>query len=187
MPEPETQTSPPGPRRGELTTVLRAPQVADGAAVHRLIAACPPLDVNSSYAYLLLCIHFAATSVVAETTDERIVGFLSGYRIPDRPDTLFVWQVAVHADARGQGLAGRMLADVLARPAPPPVAWLETTVSPDNAPSRALFAKLARQRGAELTVSDFFRPEDFPDAHAAEELLRIGPLDGPTTPSQGDA
>lgn len=34
--------------------VLRPPERKDGAALHDLIASCPPLDLNSRYAYLLL-------------------------------------------------------------------------------------------------------------------------------------
>ncbi|MDX5310866.1 MAG: GNAT family N-acetyltransferase, partial [Rhodococcus sp. (in: high G+C Gram-positive bacteria)] len=67
------------------------------------------LDVNSSYAYVLWCRDFAATSVVATAGDHEAVGFVSGYRRPEAPDTLFVWQVAVDQDQRGRGVAGRML------------------------------------------------------------------------------
>ncbi|MDA3870409.1 MAG: diaminobutyrate acetyltransferase, partial [Gammaproteobacteria bacterium] len=87
---------------------LRKPISTDGAAVHRLISQCPPLDTNSMYCNLLQCTHFADTSVAAVQENE-LVGFVSGYIVPQRADTLFVWQVAVGDKARGQGLAGRML------------------------------------------------------------------------------
>ena len=44
---------------------IEKPQVAHGPAIHRLVAACKPLDLNSRYAYLLLCEHFARTCVIA--------------------------------------------------------------------------------------------------------------------------
>ena len=80
-------------------------QPQDGAALHRLISECPPLDLNSLYAYLLLAEHFSDTCVLAESAGGRIDGFISAYVLPDRPDVLFVWQVAVHARARGHRLA----------------------------------------------------------------------------------
>ena len=82
------------------TQQMRPPSRKDGAALHRLISECPPLDLNSLYAYLLLAEHFSDTCVLAESAGGRIDGFISAYVLPDRPDVLFVWQVAVHARTR---------------------------------------------------------------------------------------
>ena len=81
---------------------------SDGPAITALIRSSPPLDVNSAYCNLVQCAHFAPTCVVAER-DGRLVGWLSGHRPPTAPEEIFVWQVAVAEDARGQGLAGLML------------------------------------------------------------------------------
>ena len=114
------------------THTMRLPDRKDGAAIHRLISECPPLDLNSLYAYLLLCEHFSDTSVIAESAGGRIDGFISAYVIPTRPDVLFVWQVAVHARARGHRLARAMLRELLQRKGLAHVRHLETTVGPDN-------------------------------------------------------
>src|SRR5690606_27480359 len=45
---------------------LRRPIAADGPAITRLIAACPPLDSNAAYCNLLQCTHFADFCIVAE-------------------------------------------------------------------------------------------------------------------------
>src|SRR3546814_15402672 len=92
------------------------PKAEDGAAISKLIAACPPLDRNSAYCNLLQCSHFADTCIVAER-DGYIAGWISGYRPPSEPDRFFIWQVAVSETARGAGLAGRMIDMLLARPA----------------------------------------------------------------------
>ena len=97
-----------------LPIELVQPTAELGAAVHKLISECPPLDTNSMYCNLLQSSHFAETAVAAVLENE-LVGFISGYRIPQRPETLFVWQVAVGEKARGQGLAGRMLKEILLR------------------------------------------------------------------------
>lgn len=156
---------------------LRPPRRSDGPAIHALIAACPPLDVNSVYAYLLQCEHFAGTGVVAEC-DGRLDGFISAYLRPGRPDVLFVWQVAVHARARGHGLGARMLEAILARPACAQVQYLETTVGPDNAASRAMFGGVARRLDAGIEESELFPASLFGEgqAHEDERLLRIGPF-----------
>lgn len=156
-----------------MTATLRPPTVADAAGIHRLVEATGVLDVNSGYAYLAVCAHHAATSVVAEA-DGRLAGFVTGYRIPDRPDTLFVWQVGVDAAARGQGLATRMLEWLLEATG---AAWVETTITPSNEPSRRLFRRLAERRGAGCEVSEGFPVHLFPGpAHEPEELFRLGPF-----------
>lgn len=156
-------------------SLLREPRITDGAALHRLVRACPPLDLNSPYAYLLLCAHHAGSCVVAEQEAEP-VGFISAYRPPAQPDTVFVWQVAVAPRARGQGLALGMLEHLLARPALAGCRWLETTVTPSNAASRRVFETLATRLNARCAERTFFSKEDFQDPHHEPEMLiRIGP------------
>lgn len=155
---------------------LRMPELADGKPVHQLIGRCPPLDLNSSYNYFLLCSHFRQTCVVAEHNN-TLVGFLSAYRLPEAPHTLFVWQIAVDASMRGSGLAGRMLAELLQRPACHQVNYLETTIAPDNLPSRRVFERLAETHGVALQEEAFLEAHHFgSETHDEERLIRIGPF-----------
>lgn len=73
---------------------IRQPTHLDGVSINRLVEQCPPLDKNSLYCNLLVCTHFSNTSAVAEV-DGKLVGFVSGYFIPNEEKTLFIWQVAV--------------------------------------------------------------------------------------------
>ncbi len=128
------------------------------------------------YCNLLQCSHFADTSVAADL-DGELGGFVSGYLIPGRPDTLFVWQVAVAGQARGLGLAKGMIRHILQRPRPVEVQWLETTITPSNEASWAMFRGLARGLGAECAETMFFDKErHFKGRHDSELLLRIGPF-----------
>ena len=156
--------------------MLRRPALEDGMGVYRLVESCPPLDTNSSYCNLLQCSHFSSTSVAAEL-DGEIVGFISGYILPDRANTLFVWQVAVGENARGVGLASRMLSDILSRSECSSVEYLETTITEDNRASWALFEGLAKKLSVELQRSDWMDKEvHFSGLHDSETLVRIGPF-----------
>lgn len=173
--------SPAAAADGDPEVVLRRPVVADGAALWALAKATEVLDVNSPYAYLLWCRDFTATSIVADRNG--VVGFVTGYRRPDEPGTLVVWQVAVAASQRGQGLAGRMLdALVPAAGADGAATCLETTITDDNVASRRLFEAFARRHGADVERSTLFDRAVFPDrpdgaaAHEPEILHRIAPL-----------
>lgn len=154
--------------------LLRRPRSEDGVVVHQLIKNCPPLNENSIYCNLLQTTHFAGTSIAAEI-DKTLVGFASGYLVPERPDTLFIWQVAVAQEARGQGLAWHMIQGILRRPACARVCNLETTVTPGNTASEALFRSLARRFEGTFSESVMFeRERHFRGVHDSERLLRIG-------------
>jgi L-2,4-diaminobutyric acid acetyltransferase len=145
-------------------------------AVFHLIESCPPLDVNSSYCNLLHCSHFAKTSVAAYAHKD-LIGFISGYLIPERPDTLFIWQVAIAKQARGLGLASQMLAHLIARPQSGMVNYVETTITQDNQASWALFKSLAKTRSAEFQSAEWMdKKAHFAGLHDSEALIRIGPL-----------
>jgi len=159
--------------------MLRAPSAGDARDIWRGLPAIGNLERNSAYAYLLLCTHFADTGIVAEEGG-RIAGFVLGYRPPVDPSSMFVWQVGVAPEARGHGLGGRMLEAVLARPGCQGVRFLAATVSPDNAASLALFRGFARRRGVACEESPCFPGALFPEPHPDENLLRIGPLAGPS-------
>lgn len=162
------------------------PSVVDGAALWRIARDSGKLDLNSSYAYLLWCRDFAATSRIARV-DGEVAGFVTGYLRPDAPDTLVVWQVAVDQRFRGRGLAGTLLDALVADVAAKGARYLETTVTPDNEASVALFAGLARRLGTAHERTDLFVSAHFPDDHETEVLHRIGPFgeQTPRKPAQG--
>ncbi len=144
----------------------------------RLAVDTEALDANSPYAYLLVCTHFAATSIVAEDPEgQGLAGFVAAYRLPDDPDVLFVWQIAVSADRRDAGLGGELLRALMARPGNRGARWLEATVTPSNRASQRLFHSFARSVGAGCDTTGNHPADLFPGGdHEPEVLHRIGPL-----------
>jgi L-2,4-diaminobutyric acid acetyltransferase len=156
--------------------VFKHPQAGLGSKVHKLVSECPPLDQNSMYCNLLQTHHFSATSIAA-IHQSNLIGFISGYLIPDRPDTLFVWQVAVDSKARGIGLASRMLNELLQRPTCSKVKYLETSITSKNEASWKLFERLASSLKTSLNKSVLFdQVHHLNGQHDTEHLVRIGPF-----------
>ncbi len=160
---------------------FRTPTIKDGASVAKLIKACPPLDTNSVYCNLLQCLHFSSTSVAVEK-DGRLVGFVSGYVIPNQTNTLFIWQVAVSEEARGKRLALQMIENILRREDLSGICFIETTITHDNRASWGLFEKLAEKHLAPITGNTnsntlFEKSDHFDDEHDSEILVKIGPID----------
>lgn len=148
----------------------------DGKRLHALVERGGVLELSSCYSYVLMCHHFGGTTVVAEAGGE-VVGFVTAYRPPTHPDTVFVWQIGVDPRARGRGVARGLLDALLKRPACNDVRFLEATVTPSNVASRRLFASFARRRGAALVTGGGYPSRLFAeDGHEPEDLIRIGPF-----------
>ncbi|CAM2761739.1 diaminobutyrate acetyltransferase [Vibrio tubiashii] len=149
------------------------PSAEDGDDIFNLIAQCPPLDTNSSYCNFLQSTHFRQTCLLARYEGE-ISGFISGYRKPEEPSTLFVWQVAVAPNYRGKGLAYQMLQALLAKDSLQGIDAIETTITRENGASWALFKKLDAQNGQQGSVSTFLdQTTHFKGKHDTEYLYRI--------------
>jgi L-2,4-diaminobutyric acid acetyltransferase len=152
---------------------LRKPAAEDGADIWRLVRACKPLDENSMYCNLVQCDHFRDTCIVAEM-DGEIVGWVSGYKLPDDPETLFVWQVAVSETARGTGLGTLMLRGLLSRENCKGVTRVQTTITRDNGASWALFRKFTELSEGELSSAPYFsKDEHFDTLHDTEYMVTI--------------
>ena len=82
----------------ETTAIeIDAPATNDAAQIWQLVRETVVLDANSAYLYLLLCRDFSGSCLVARQ-DGRVVGFVTGYRLPQR------FQCSVHlANWRGFG------------------------------------------------------------------------------------
>ncbi|MGY6630258.1 MAG: diaminobutyrate acetyltransferase [Wenzhouxiangella sp.] len=163
-------------RQPETALTFRKARPDDGQAMWSLVQAMGGLELNTAYFYILYCLDYADTCLVAEQQGE-LAGFVLGHRPPGRDETVFVWQVGVAPAFRQQGLAARMI-EALLHQQPRPVRWLEATVTPDNTASRRLFSGLARRLGANCDIAEYFKADWFPgDDHAPEDLFRIGPFD----------
>ena len=151
---------------------LRTPDFTDGLRLHHLVKLCPPLDVNSEYLYFLIGRDFASTSVIAEQNSQSI-GFISGYY---RPQTtcFFVWQVAVHPEYRGHGIAMKMLEWITEKN---PFDSIETTISPSNMASKSLFESFARKKGLSIIQKPFLDSykNTAGETHEKEDLFRLIP------------
>lgn len=163
--------------KNDMTLSFRHPEKSDGARVWRLINECPPLDANSLYCNLLQCTHFSNTCVLAER-NQKAVGWVSGYKPPGDPETLFIWQVTVHESARGEGLGKTMINALIADPKAGAVKRIQTTITKDNEASWALFKSIAAALEADFAETPWFdRDREFEGAHATEHLVTIGPFE----------
>jgi L-2,4-diaminobutyric acid acetyltransferase len=155
--------------------VFRTPVPADGLAVWRLVESTPGLDSNSSYCYKLWFRDFAETSLIA-TVDDEVVGFLTGYRRPEAPDTYFVWQTAVSPRHGIPFLGVKLFQAAADLQVGTGARFVEATVSSANKAIIMVLKQYARKHSADIQTEVLFPASMFPDSHHDEVLYRIGPL-----------
>lgn len=153
----------------------RFPNKSDGANVWKLVKDSGKLDVNTPYFYVTMSHWFSRSCMLVEDIENgRLVGVIVGFRQPENPDTLFIWQITVADDYRGKGIA-LLLLDEAARQSN--IQYVEATISPSNASSRRLFEKWATAKKVDIVRTEGFGRELFPNnAHEQEDLYVIGPL-----------
>ncbi|MGW3647243.1 diaminobutyrate acetyltransferase [Streptomyces sp. NPDC000878] len=153
----------------------RTPTPQDAVTIWRMVVDEPMLDDNSSYHYTLWFRDFAETSMVA-TVGEEIVGFLTGYRRPDEPDTFFIWQAAVKPGNGISGLGIDLLVNAIDLQLAAGAKYVETSVSEQNKAITMLLHMVARKYDAHTHTELLFHGEELPGSDHDEVLYRIGPL-----------
>jgi L-2,4-diaminobutyric acid acetyltransferase len=126
------------------------------------------LDNNSMYFYLTMIRDFADTCAVAMDSDS-LDGFVIGYRRPDGPQTIFVWQVCVAPASRCQGIATELVHFLTGER----FDYVEATILESNTTSSRFFTQLATRWGGEPEVTPLYAASMFPDGHEGENLYRI--------------
>jgi L-2,4-diaminobutyric acid acetyltransferase len=154
---------------------IRRPYAADSDQIWSLTRSMPLLDEHSHRSVRLQATHFAGTSAVAERGGD-VVGWASGYVVPEQADTLFVWQVCVSDDAQDDHLGSRLVLDVLSRPACDQVITLQCTIRHDDEPSWDLFTSIARRLKAQMRQVEQFDRRQQSGGHT-EYGVSIGPFD----------
>ncbi|WP_150238775.1 diaminobutyrate acetyltransferase [Nocardiopsis quinghaiensis] len=155
--------------------VFRRPEPSDAHAVREMVDASEELDNNSEYYYMIWFRDFARTSMVADL-DGEVIGFLSGYRRPDRPDTYFVWQEAVTPRHGIPFLGVKLFDHAVEQELLAGARYVEATVSEANTPIVMVLKRFAKRWGADIDRSVLFTSADFGGGHHEETLYRIGPV-----------
>lgn len=151
---------------------IREPEKKDAKYIYNLVKKSKVLDLNSQYLYLLQSTHFKNSCSVA-LFENQIIGFVSGYYLPNENNTLFIWQVSVDENHRGKNLALNLIDNIVTRKN---IRYLISTISPSNISSQIVFEKFAKKYEANIKKSTLFFIEDFIDSHEEEVQFKIGPI-----------
>ena len=154
---------------------IKSPDSDYGYQISELIKNSPPLDLNSTYLYFIQSHYFNKTCAIAVNEVDKVIGFVSGFQDPKKSDTLFIWQVAISKDARGNGIASKLIHFILQEH--PHMQFIETTITKDNTSSISLFNKISQELNTNIIEEPFLdKTKHFLNQHDSENLFRIGPF-----------
>ncbi|AEG31380.1 diaminobutyrate acetyltransferase [Thiomicrospira cyclica] len=156
-----------------MNITIRPTQLSDGTGLANLVKASGTLDVNSDYLYFLLADHFSETCAIAVDDKQTPIGFVTAYRLPKDPTTLFIWQIAVAEEARGQGLAKKLLQHLTEQVWFDSINQVVCTISPHNCASNALFESFSDSLNAQLNSKDYLTTQHLGLSHDPEPYVII--------------
>lgn len=152
---------------------LRPTTIVDGLPVFNLVNSCPEISVKPALSYFSLCGDFSHTSIVAEL-GERILGFVGGYRPPERENTLVVTVIAVDEGVRKMGLASEMLSDLLSRLSTVGVVNLEVVSAKSNKAAKAVIDGYAEKNSLECNTEDYLSSKELAGQDAlVKHLIKL--------------
>jgi L-2,4-diaminobutyric acid acetyltransferase len=117
---------------------VRELREGESGQVQELIRECGPYVVPYNvYAYWMLENYYASTCKVA-VDNNRMIGFVSGMPNIDK-GLLFIWQICVHKDYRGRGIAALLMDSLLMTAKEHGFKKFELSISEGNNASLNLF------------------------------------------------
>lgn len=151
--------------------VLRTPEAEDTCRITDLADGFASGEAYAPQGDFMNNAAFRDTSVVAELEGE-VVGFVTAYRLPYDPQTLFVWHADVAEAARDRGLASRMLGHLMRQEACVGITRVQTTITSMDERAWTLFRRFARWQCSHMEIQPFITRALF-TRHEADHLVTV--------------
>lgn len=137
-------------------------------AIVELTERCKPyVQPHPAYNYWLLS-HCSAPYTLYAEADGQVIGFVSSFPMNCKENELFVIQICVERNYRGQGIGGLLLNTLYERHQQDKAFIFECTISPENLASQKLFQKFAQKHNGSWSWQDAWFESSIP-----ERTLRV--------------
>ncbi|KNY26152.1 GNAT family N-acetyltransferase [Pseudobacteroides cellulosolvens] len=128
---------------------LRDIKEGDAGQILELVKICGPyVAPYNVYAYWILENYYSSTCKVVEDLN-RIIGYVSGMPSVDK-GTLFIWQICVHNDYRGKGVATLLLDSLFKKAKEYMFEKIELSISESNYASQKLFKNYSEKNNLKI-------------------------------------
>lgn len=124
--------------------MIRPLTMEDVPQLKGLLDRCRPyVSPHPDYNYWLFT-KFANEYTMVNEIDGRLIGYLSGFAMGNRSEEIFVVQICVDPDYRGQGLGKELLETLYQKHNKDGRLIVHATICPSNEPSQNTFKSLAK-------------------------------------------
>lgn len=125
---------------------IRNCRETDVDKIRKFVKRSKPLDLHTVFTYWTLFKYFGDTCFVLEK-EGRIIGFISSLLSSNQPDTLYLWQIGIDPDYRGNRYAEILLKRVVEAARAKDCKGLQVTIAHENRSSYRLFSRFALEQG----------------------------------------
>jgi L-2,4-diaminobutyric acid acetyltransferase len=149
--------------------VIKRTKENDFINVYDFVSTCKPLENYPEHFYKIMLRYFSNSCFIAEFND-KIVGFIMGFRSQVDKTKFFIWQIGVFSYHRGKEI-GKKLLDIIEKTAKElGCKIVELTVDPENIPSKIFFENngylnVSSEEGeiievmGNTAVKDYYKPD----------------------------
>ena len=143
----------------------------ESSVMRALANACPPLDLHTPYTYWVISKFFSDWCFVLEY-DKVTVGFLMALC---RDNTVFLWQIGILTEHRGQGCSGLLYQALMDRVESTDRDTVLVTIADGNQSSRSSLESFCRKTELVMERLESVEVTDLVDADFSEieTLYRI--------------
>ncbi|GEM_PF-3598627 len=153
----------------------RKASVEDAKEIHTIVKNTPGIDDNSLYYYSLWLKEFDQSNVVA-TQNNKIIAFLTAFRKPKDPETLFLWQLAAIPRHGVPDLGVRLAYHLIDYEIDNNLSGVEATIDLNNKSILYVMKKIEKKYNGKMLMEEYLS-EDFlsgnDEHHHSETLLKI--------------
>ena len=168
----EINPAPAGLDTGRL--LYRNAQVEDGPQIwslaRKINRESGGLDLYALSNYERLCRDLSETCSVAEI-DGHVVGFATGFMMPDEKRGLFLWQTGLHPDYQGKGIGSKLETFLIDTIKPN---YLKFTVEASNGAANRTAQKKAEYMELPWNNPGAISSDDLGGNHEAEVIYYVG-------------
>lgn len=153
---------------------IRNCRETDVDEIRKFVRRSKPLDLHTVFTYWTLFKYFGDTCFVLEK-DGRIIGFVSGLLSSSQHGMLYLWQIGIDPDYRGNRYAEILLKRVVEAARAKDCKGLQVTIAPENRSSYRLFSRFALEQGLPMDKTgavDIF--DSLKKEKTFEDLYEIG-------------
>ncbi len=139
--------------------IIRNCTVDDVSRVRLFVDQCKPLDLHTTVTYWTLFNYFSNLCFLM-LEEEKVIGFVSGVKSSLDKEVVYLWQVGVAKNYRGNNYASLLLDHFFKASKNLDCSKIQVSIAPENEPSYNAFFKYSKEHSYNISQVGELKYED---------------------------